>query len=36
MQELLLQIIAMLKEIRDLLHDLRTLILSQQQQRRSS
>jgi hypothetical protein len=36
MQELLLQIIAMLKEIRDLLHDLRTLILSQQQRGRSS
>jgi hypothetical protein len=36
MQELLLQIIAMLKEIRDLLHEIRTLLLSQQQQRRSS
>jgi hypothetical protein len=35
MQELLLQIIAMLKEIRDLLHDLRALILSQQQRRGS-
>jgi hypothetical protein len=33
MQELLLQIIAMLKEIRDLLNEIRTLILSQQQRR---
>jgi len=36
MQELLLQIVAMLKEIRDLLNEIRTLLLSQQQQRRSS
>ena len=35
MQELLLQIIAMLKEIRDLLHDLRSLLLSGQQRRSS-
>jgi hypothetical protein len=35
MQELLLQIIAMLKEIRDLLNEIRTLILRQQEQRRS-
>jgi len=33
MQELLLQIIAMLKEIRDLLNEIRTLILGQQQRR---
>jgi hypothetical protein len=36
MQELLLQIIAMLREIRDLLHEIRSLIINQQQQRRSS
>jgi len=34
MQELLLQIIAMLKEIRDLLHEIRSLL--SRQQRRSS
>jgi hypothetical protein len=33
MQELLLQVIAMLREIRDLLHEIRSLILSQQQRR---
>jgi len=33
MQELLLQIIAMLREIRDLLHEIRALIIQQQQRR---
>jgi hypothetical protein len=33
MQELLLQVIAMLREIRDLLHEIRALIVSQQQRR---
>mgnify|MGYP001038808114 CR=1 FL=1 len=32
MQELLLQVISMLREIRDLLHEIRALLLSSQQQ----
>ena len=33
MQELLLQVIAMLREIRDLLHEIRALTIQQQQRR---
>ena len=36
MQELLFQAIAMLREIRDLLHEIRALLVRQQQQRRGS
>lgn len=36
MQDLLLQIIAMLRELRDLLHEIRALLSAQQSKRRSS